>query len=162
MKNFLILSLIFSFLFSSIQAAEDVTIYLVRHAEKAHDSTKDPALTEQGQSHAERLAELLKDKNIMAIYSTDFKRTRLTAKPLADQLGIEIKLYDYKKLSDLANTLKNSKQNILVVGHSNTTPELVQLISGKEVALIKENQYDNLYIVKILSDKMTVELLKMK
>ncbi|MDH5433097.1 MAG: histidine phosphatase family protein [Gammaproteobacteria bacterium] len=156
MKKIFALSLILAFLHFPILASEETVIYLVRHAEKVQDGTKDPTLSEQGVARSKKLAELLKDKNIRVIYSTDFKRTRLTAKPLADRLGIEIKLYDYKKLSELANTLKNSKQNILVVGHSNTTPELVELISGKVVEPIKEIEYSKLFTIKLLVEDYIV------
>jgi phosphohistidine phosphatase SixA len=120
--------------------------FLVRHAEKA-DQSEDPPLTAQGRSRAEHLAGMLRDVGIERIYSSDFKRTRDTAAPLASALGLEVTSYDPKRLTDLAQALLASPGRRLVVGHSNTTRELAGLLGGEPGPPISEDEYDRLYVL---------------
>lgn len=125
------------------------TIFLVRHAEKSTDKD-DPALTTQGRQRAERLADLLKDAGITSVYSTDYSRTRDTAAPMAKHLGVEIKIYDGSDLNALADRLKTTDGRALVVGHSNTTPELTELLGGEGgEPIIEATEYNRLYIVSL-------------
>ena len=39
-------------------------------------------------------------------------------------------------------------KNILVIGHSNTVPKMIQLLTGERVE-IQDNDFDNLFIVSI-------------
>lgn len=120
----------------------DADIYLVRHMEKQRDGTKDPQLTETGWTQAKKLRDALKDKGIEVIYSSDYQRTRQTAEPLAKALGIEVKIYDPKNLAEFAETLKASNLTTLVVGHSNTTPELAWRLTGQPQPDIDEDEYN--------------------
>ncbi|WP_444937832.1 SixA phosphatase family protein [Microbulbifer sp. JMSA002] len=125
-------------------------IYLVRHGEKelGPNAGKDPQLAKAGKARAEQLARILKGVEIDAVYSTDFTRTRETARPLAEQRGLPVQSYDYRKLKEFAVDLDQAGDRILVVGHSNTTPEMVALLGGEQGAPIREsNEYDRLYIV---------------
>lgn len=126
-------------------STNDSMIYLVRHAEKT-TAKEDPALTTAGQERARQLARLLHDAGITHIYSTDTQRTRLTAKPLADRLNLDIIPYDAKNMLDLINGIK-TKQRILVVGHSNTTPALVRMLGGDPGTPITEDEYDRVYTI---------------
>ena len=119
---------------------------LVRHAEKVDDS-RDPELSGTGRARAEVLAALLKDMQIDTIYSSDYIRTRETARPLAEARGLSIKLYDPRDLEALAIKLRAAEGRILVVGHSNTTPDLIGLIDGEPGTDIEDDEYDRLYIV---------------
>ncbi|WP_444996588.1 SixA phosphatase family protein [Aliikangiella sp. IMCC44359] len=139
---------------------QTVTIYLVRHAEKQTDDTKNPSLTQQGQQRAKKLAQTLKLKNIKRIFSTQYKRTIQTALPLAKQLKIDIEFYDPGKLLLFANEITTLKENILIVGHSNTTPVLVELLGGKPFGKIKENEYDRLYVLEKYHGEVESKLLK--
>lgn len=143
------------------QGANDAdfqVIYLVRHAEKqlADPANKDPDLTEQGQQRAAQLARILRDSGIKSIYSTDYRRTRQTAAPLAEKLQLPVTNYDPADLSALADRLRESSDNTLVVGHSNTTPQLVELLGGDSVSAIDEaREYDRLYILVLRGGKVT-------
>lgn len=148
-----------SALIGSVSYAEN-HIYLVRHAEKQADGTRDPSLTEQGLHRAELLAKRLLDKKIAAIYSSDYQRTKQTAKPLAEKLGIEVSLYDPRKLQEFANQLRSRSDNILVVGHSNTTPALAYYLGGDTFGDIDESEYDRLYHLKIQDGKVESTLLR--
>ncbi|MCG6923836.1 MAG: histidine phosphatase family protein [Acidobacteria bacterium] len=128
------------------EAAPESVFFLVRHAEKA-DQSEDPPLTEAGQSRAKTLAEMLRDAGVERIYSSDFERTRDTAAPLANELGLEVTLYDPNQLPDLAAALVSSPGRYLVVGHSNTTPELAGLLGGDPGTPISEDEYDRLYVL---------------
>lgn len=120
----------------------DPAIFLVRHAEKQKGS--DPALTDAGAARADRIAAQLEKAGIEKIYSTDYTRTRDTAAPLAEKLGLEIILYDPRDLPGFADHLNSENLTVLVVGHSNTTPSLVTLLGG-EATPIPESEYDRLY-----------------
>jgi broad specificity phosphatase PhoE len=120
--------------------------FLVRHAEKA-DQSEDPPLTEEGHARARALADLLRDAGITEIFSSDFERTRDTAAPLAGDLGLAVTPYDPTRLPELARTLLSSPGRVLVVGHSNTTPELAGLLGGEPGAPIPETEYDRLYVL---------------
>ena len=142
-------------------ATKEHRIYLVRHAEKADDGTKDPALTKIGSERALRLAHYLKDKGITSIYSTDYKRTKSTAAPLAQELGIEIIIYDPKDLTFAQKIQKKMHiENILIVGHSNSTPTLTNAIIDEEKYIkLDETQYEELFIIRVKDKKVTSEQL---
>lgn len=129
-----------------------LVVFLVRHAEKTDDG-KDPDLSEAGKTRTADLADALKDAKIEHVHSTDFIRTRETAAPIAKAAGVEIEKYDGKDLAGLAKKLKESGGRHLVVGHSNTTPELTKLLGGDAGTEIDEKgEYDRLYIVTIGKD----------
>ena len=129
------------------------TMYLARHAEK-QSNVENPGLTDAGEKRANLLSDLLADAGITTIWSTDFNRTRLTAEPLASRLDIPVQIYDHNALDDLAENLAenqaDSGQVALVVGHSNTTTELVRLLGGSPGSPIADDgEYDRLYRVRI-------------
>ncbi|UTW55120.1 histidine phosphatase family protein [Kordiimonas sp. SCSIO 12610] len=138
-----------SLLFIATTTEAQHTIYLVRHAEK-QTGYSDPSLTDQGKVRAEALAEYLKDKNITAVFSSDYKRTLETAAPSAEQAGVAIRKYDPRELAQMKGQLSLLKGATLVVGHSNTTPKLFNLLTGLEYSDLEEHQYDHIYIVKTI------------
>jgi broad specificity phosphatase PhoE len=141
--------------------------FVVRHGEKAI-VTKDsagftpanPPLSEAGQVRAFVLRDELKNKNIRNIFSTNFSRTITTAKPLSEQEGkLPIQLYSPSKDSlnaFIEKLLAIKIGNVLVVGHSNTVDDIVNKLSGgiKIAADLKDNEYDNLYIITRKGKKM--------
>jgi phosphohistidine phosphatase SixA len=134
---------------TTAQAQEATTFILVRHAEKADDGTDDPPLNEIGQQRAKSLAGHLKETNITAIYSTNFKRTVQTVQQIADAKALTIKTYDPSDPTTLKNMLVDEAGGIVLFsGHSNTTPVLVnQLIGEERYQQFDDSDYDNLFIV---------------
>ncbi|MEL6694256.1 MAG: phosphoglycerate mutase family protein [Pseudomonadota bacterium] len=133
-------------------AAAQHEIYLVRHAEK--QTGDDPALTDQGRSRADVLADLLSDKGLTEIYSTNYKRTLETAAPIAERTRLEVQLYDASDLDAFAEILKSKSGVILVVGHSNTTPPLAAALGGDPGTAIDEStEYDRLYVIDLTGDE---------
>ena len=139
---------------SRIDAQETATlVYLVRHAEKEATPEDDPPLTPVGIERAELLANLLKHAGLTHIHSSRFERTRRTAQPVADSTGLEIQYYNHLNLAGLASALKRTPGRHLVVGHSNTTPAMAELLGGEPGEPIDEaTEYDRLYLLVLHTD----------
>ena len=132
------------------------TIIFVRHAEKAASPAHDPGLSPAGQQRVAELTRQLVDADVVAgvdaIYSTPYRRTQETAKPIADALDLPVNTYDAEDVEPiLEHILKQHKGKIiLVVAHSNTLPVLIaNLGASKKVTPIAEDEYDNIYIISI-------------
>ena len=134
----------------SASAESSPTVFLVRHAEKEANGA-DPSLTEAGRARAESLAALLADARITAIFSSEFNRTRETAAPLARRLGLTVTTVPAKDLDALLAKVRALAPDgrALVVGHSNTVPELAQRLTGVKVAALSDADYDRLYVCTI-------------
>ncbi|MGJ7918795.1 SixA phosphatase family protein [Massilia sp. LXY-6] len=131
-------------LLPGLAAAEPSAIYLVRHAEKAAEG-KDPDLTPQGQTRAQHIAAMLHRAGITAIFSTPTARTRQTAAPLAQRTGLTVQLYDPRAPRVLVEKVRALSGAVVVVGHSNTLPELVKLFGGAPGSEILDDEFDRLY-----------------
>lgn len=137
--------------------------YFIRHSEKV-DTSENPNLSQEGKIRAENWAEIFSEITFDAIYATNFLRTIQTATPVSKAKKLEINLYDPEK-NDL-KTFKEKTKNktVLVVGHSNSTPEFVNKIIGEnKYEKIGETTFGNLYLVTILKkNKITSQLLKLE
>jgi broad specificity phosphatase PhoE len=132
------------------------TVIFVRHAEKAAEPADDPGLSPAGQRRVAELTRQLKDADVIAgidaVYSTPFRRTEETARPIAEALGLPINSYDAANTEAIMEYIVKEHKGkiILVVGHSNTLPLLMaDMGASKRVPAIAENEYDNIYIVSI-------------
>lgn len=138
------------------------TYYLIRHAEKDRSdaSNKNPHLTEAGKQRAENWAKVLKDVKFDAVYTTNYNRTIETATPTAKANNLELQFYDPRDLASKAFLEATKGKNVLLVGHSNTTPQFVNaLIEDKKYDDIEDNINANLYIVTISKDSKTSTVL---
>lgn len=147
----------------TIMAQKTVKIWVVRHAEKLTDDPKDkdPDLSPEGKQRAEALAKYLGGQKVDSIFSTNYKRTRLTGFPLADKIGISIKTYSPTEQDALAKQLiANAKgKKILIIGHSNTVQEIVEAFGAKKpVKELTEDDYDYIFAVTIKGDKAEVKV----
>jgi broad specificity phosphatase PhoE len=145
------LTLVLATLASHSAFAEATMIYLTRHAEKASTGT-DPALTAEGQVRAQNIAATLKRANIKHIFSTAYLRTQQTAQPLSSFLQIPVQTYDPAQLASFAQQLRALPDNSLVVGHSDTTPDLIRQLGGEPGAAIAETEFDRLYQLSFAAD----------
>lgn len=140
-------------------AQDPLVVFLVRHAEKTLD-TADPGLTSAGAERAQTLGGMLADTGIDYVHSSDYVRTRDTAAPAASVLQLPVELYDPRNLPALVERILGAGGRHLVVGHSNTTPQLVALLGGDPGADIDEAaEYDRLYVVTIRPDRTTSTVL---
>lgn len=129
-------------------ANAESTIYLVRHAEKAAGS--DPGLTPAGQQRAEWLADYFEGNEVRVVYTTPYRRTRETAQPTAQLLGLEPVEYDPRDLQAFAKQLIENGETSVVAGHSNTTPALVNALLGQERFYpLQDFQYDFIFRVTL-------------
>ena len=134
--------------------AAQSTVFLIRHAERADTVPgapaamgTDPDLSEAGRARAESLATLLKDAKVTAIFATEFKRTQQTAAPLAKALGLTVKIVTSKDTAGLVKQVKSSKGNVLVVGHSNSVPDVIKELGVSAPVTIADDEFDNLFLV---------------
>jgi phosphohistidine phosphatase SixA len=132
-------------------SANATMIYLTRHAEKSATGT-DPALTTEGLTRAQNIAAALKKSGIKYIYSTAYVRTQQTAQPLSQVLSLPVQTYDPSQLASFAQQLRALPDNSMVVGHSDTTPELIRQLGGDPGSEIAETEFDRLYQVAIGQD----------
>ena len=156
-KCLLLIFLVAQVAFSQVKTT---TIYLIRHAEKI-DNSKDPDLSPEGIARSLHWNEVFSAINFDAVYSTNFNRTQQTATPIAKKNSVEIRIYNPKTM-DIENIKKeNLGQTILIVGHSNSTPDLVnKLINQNIYPAIDETTFGNLYIVTINENTVNHQLLK--
>jgi broad specificity phosphatase PhoE len=130
-------------LLPGLAAAEPSAIYLVRHGEKL--AGQDPELSPRGLERARHVAAILHRAGVTAIFSTPTARTRQTAAPLAQQTGVAVQLYDPAAPRALVEKVRGLGGAVVVVGHSNTLPELVKLFGGAPGAEIADDEFDRLY-----------------
>lgn len=134
------------------QAELETTFIVVRHAEKASDGGDDPALDRNGQARARALAKALADVPVKAVYATPTRRTRETAAPVAADKALEVRDYDPAlAASELATMLhiRHAGDTVLLVGHSNTVPDIVTALCACPVEPMTEDEYGDLFRVRI-------------
>jgi len=159
----IILICTFLFISSSCYSQEVTTYYLIRHAEKLRiDITdKNPKLNYEGVKRADAWKEVFTNIKLDAVYSTDYNRTKLTAKPTADSKNLPIFLYDPKDMYSESFQHKTKGKAVLVVGHSNTTHVFANKVLGRdEYNQINDDNNSNLYIVSVIDEKAFSILLK--
>ena len=155
--------MIFQSCSKTVEEQKTSTYYLIRHAEKdrSNPDDKDPHLNDSGVQRALKWASTLKHVNFDAVYSTNYNRTIETAQPSAELHQKEITIYDANNI-DIYNFLKNTNgKTVLIVGHSNTIPPLVnKLIDQEKYDQINDLNNSNLYIVckqkEVVSDALLV------
>jgi phosphohistidine phosphatase SixA len=141
-----------------------ITVFLVRHAEKADEPRQDPPLIEKGTARANELARLLSNAGIKAIYTSQFQRTKLTGEPLAKQLGLTVtsislksnpsnpRLVSEQSTAEVTNKiLEHPGENALVIGHSNSVPDVIKMLGGDVVPTIDEKTFNDLFVVTVFA-----------
>jgi broad specificity phosphatase PhoE len=145
-------------------------VIVVRHAEKAAVEGQDPPLSEAGQKRAQRLADIAEKAGVSAVYTTQFKRTRDTAQPLAERLKITPQAVELTRDTMGAHpaalareiTTKHKGKTVLVVGHSNTAPRVAAALSGQTIPDLDDaTEFDAIFVV-IIPDSGPARLVRAK
>ena len=137
-------------------ASAQKLVIVVRHAERADGGAgvsmagtpADPLLSAAGEARAAKLAGMLEEAAITAIVVTEFRRTQDTAKPIAAKLALSPEIIKAADTQDLLTRLKTKLANdvVLVVGHSNTIPAIVEGLTGRDVT-VADSQYNDIFFV---------------
>jgi len=154
MKKVLFVFVLLAVCFGATFAQGKKTLLLVRHGEKDVSATadqNDPALTQAGNERAARLAKKLRKYKVGAVYSTNFQRTMNTARPTAERRRVTVLTYDAKKPDELLDQIMKSKtKRFLVVGHSNSIPDLANKIVKKDIfSDLNDEEYGVIYLIKL-------------
>lgn len=138
--------------------AQEGRIFLVRHAEKLSDDTDTP-LSQAGQKRAQCLADTLRDVQIRKVVVTQYQRTRQTAAPLIKGSNAEVLQVDARSIAASAEAARNAARsgNVLVVGHSNSLPQLIKALGGPEMK-IPDTTYDLLFVLAPANPAQTLTL----
>ena len=138
------------------------TVFLVRHAEKEDEPRQDPPLKKEGVARSQELARLLGAAGIKTIYTSQFARTKLTADPVAAKLGLTAtpislrsnpanprQIAEESTAEVVNKIMERPGENVLVVGHSNSIPDVIKMLGGDVVPTIDERKFDDLFIVTV-------------
>ncbi len=142
--------------------ADETIYYFIRHAEKDKSSpeNRNPKLSKKGQLRALNWAYFFREIPLVTIYSTNYIRTITTAEPVAGDKNLPITIYNPKEVDINSFKKKNYGKSVLMVGHSNTTPEFVNAILGFEkFKKMKDNDNSSLFIIKEIKGDVLVERL---
>ena len=151
------------FFFFSIPEDDCSTFYLIRHAEKVrtNKTDRDPSLNEKGIIRALNWKDYFIDKDISKIYSTNYKRTLETVKPIQEAIGLTAILYSPSNIDYKDFISSNEGEVVLIVGHSNTIPNFVnELINDQVYDQIDDLNNSNLYVVNLCDSSISHSLIK--
>ena len=139
-----------------------ITVFLIRHAEREDEPRQDPPLSKDGVARSQTLARLLSSAGIKAIFTSQFTRTKQTAEPLATKLGINVTPFTLKSnpsnprqiaeesTAEVTNRiLEHAGESVLVIGHSNSIPDVIKMLGGDFIPTIDERKFDDLFIVSV-------------
>jgi broad specificity phosphatase PhoE len=133
-------------------ASAQKLVIVVRHAERADGGSgsmgSDPPLSAAGQARATRLATMLGDAGVKAVFATEYKRTQDTAKPLATKLGLAVQIVAAADTPKLIAKIKeaHARDVVVIVAHSNTMPDIIKAFGGPPTT-IADDDYDNLFVI---------------
>jgi broad specificity phosphatase PhoE len=123
-------------------------VIVVRHAERADDS-KDTRLSAQGIERAKSLARVLRDAEISAVYVTQYRRTLETAEPVMKNRNLKPVAVPSDDVAGLVRKVRSDHagQVVLIVGHSDTVPDIIQAFGYLQPVTVETSEFDNLFIV---------------
>jgi broad specificity phosphatase PhoE len=144
------------------QEFKPITVFLIRHAEREDEPRQDPPLKPAGVARSKELVRLLGGNGIKAIFTSQFTRTKQTAEPLATKLAVTPTVFSLKSnpsnprqiaeesTAEVVNKiLERAGENVLVVGHSNSIPDVIKMLGGDIVPTIDERKFDDLFVVTV-------------
>ena len=133
------------------------TIYVIRHFDTP-EGVKDARLTERGEARTQALVRWFAGRKLAAIYATPFARTRQTAAPLARERGLKPIDYDWADAARLVAAVRGQPGDVLIVGHSNTVPEIVERFGGQRPAPLVHADFGDVWVIREgKSERLRVE-----
>jgi broad specificity phosphatase PhoE len=140
---------------ASASFAQPSTVILVRHGENALEPPSDPPLSPAGEKRAQALLKALADAKVGTIVTTNFARTKLTAKPVADSFHVTpfvVSTPNLKaQIDSIVAKVKGARKGstVLVVGHSNTIPLLIAALGGPKMPDLCDAEYSHLFVLEM-------------
>jgi imidazolonepropionase-like amidohydrolase/phosphohistidine phosphatase SixA len=128
-------------------AAQNQPIYVIRHLHTPQGE-RDPDLLPEGQAAAQQLPAMLGSDRIAAIYVTHFKRTQQTAAAVAARFGLTPIVYDPADTPGLIARVRAGPLPALIVGHSNTVPDIVEQLGGPRPGPLSHPDFGDLWRVE--------------
>jgi len=128
-------------------------IYVVRHL-NTPEGQPDPDLLPEGRAAAIALADMMETDRFqsarrpVAIYVSDYKRTRQTAAPVAARFALNLTIYNPRDTPALIARVRAEPGPVLIVGHSNTVPDIVAALGGARPAALTHPDFGDLWIVE--------------
>lgn len=138
---------------AAVMSASTTTVFVLRHAEQVRDGSDDPPLSAAGEARAERLREVFgqggEGLTIDGIIVSGLRRSQDTARPLAAALGVPVVVVG---AGDPGETARRALRDfhggrVLVIGHGNTVPAIVEALSGSIVPAMDETDFSTVYVV---------------
>jgi phosphohistidine phosphatase SixA len=140
---------------AGVASAEPEQIVLVRHAERSAEPTADPALSPAGMARAQALAASLANAGVSAIITTQYRRSRETAQPLAESMHIAPQIVAARKGEGAAHVTEVAAAvraqvggTVLVVGHSNTVIAIAAALGAPKLADLCETSYSHVLVLR--------------
>lgn len=135
--------------------AQAQTVIIVRHGEKAAP-TGDADLSAAGQARAQALAAALSGARITAVLATPLKRARQTAGPAAEAAGVPVIAipFDGGDAAHVKRVAAQARQaprdaTVLIVGHSNTVPDIARALGDPSPQPLTDCDYDKLTVLEL-------------
>jgi broad specificity phosphatase PhoE len=123
--------------------AQSTVVVLVRHAETTGQPPGDAVLSEAGLARADSLVGVMRDAPPAAVFTTHYARTRQTAEPVLRATGAPHHVLQVSReareahITELIDRIRGEYQGgtVLVIGHSNTVPQIIRALGGPEVVI---------------------------
>jgi broad specificity phosphatase PhoE len=120
---------------------------LIRHAEPLSGGS-DPGLSSGGFARANELVRVLGDAGVTKIVVSQLQRTQQTAAPIAGHLGLTPVAVPATDVGTIADHVRSGLGLVLVVGHSNTVPDVINSLAGTSMPDLPHDEFDHLFVVQ--------------
>ena len=128
------------------QASINPDIYVMRHLHTPAGAT-DPDLTNEGQRVALALVSWFKRERPAVIYVSGTKRAQQSAAPLARALGVAPTIYNPADTAALITAVSRETRTVLIVGHSNTVPDIIERLGGQRPAQLVHGDFGDIWLI---------------
>ena len=122
-------------------------IYVMRHLHTPKGVT-DPDLTAEGRASAAALAQWLSRDPPNVIFVSNTKRAQQTAAPTAHRYRVTPHVYDPAATPGLISAILGQKGTVLVVGHSNTVPDIVAGLGGERPTPLVHEDFGGIWHIQ--------------